>query len=744
MEIPQEAPDSFLKDNLIDLQSKSLKVIAPFSGAIGYVWLVLLVWPQSLAQAPTSAWVGCGLLVSSTIISSILRSRYLRIATSLLVWGTLSAVACAVLAFRSSTVAYLFIPPIIFASVLLEQIEMVFMTVVSCLFVVAIGVQGSDMPWQSADVLLPVTVIVLVAAAAWLSARNLYVALAWAWNGYERAYWHQQEANERRAELRRALKALDEATHRLSRTNYTLAMARDQAEEARRLKQQFAQSISHELRTPLNLIVGFTESMAQSPAHYGAPLPQAYLRDLSTVHRNARHLQDLVSDVLDLSRIEVAQVGLLPEEVDPGELVSAAVSTARSLVEARGLALHVQIEPELPRLWIDPIRVRQILFNLLNNAARFTDEGSVTVAVHRQDEEVVFAVTDTGVGIAPEDIPRVFEAFVQLDSSTKRRHGGAGLGLTISKRFVELHGGRIWAESQVGKGSSFRFSLPVSRREPAASPDWRSRHTSPRERSEDILLAVTQSPSAAVLLNRSVRGVRTVAVQDLEQARQAVQRLAPQAVLIDTASKTLAPNALSELASSWQLDVPFMTCPLPGEEPLRQELAADGYLIKPVSRQSLWNILRQFGEEVDHVLVVDDDRDFVRLMSRMLDDPLRRYQVRRAYSGQQALQMIQQRPPDLVLLDLILPDINGDQVIDRLRSNPASQHIPVVIVSAHDEMANVGAVSGSMQVTRAGGLMPGEVMEWIQHVIDSATSSPRAARSGDRQPDSLAQSNNGN
>jgi CheY-like chemotaxis protein len=175
-----------------------------------------------------------------------------------------------------------------------------------------------------------------------------------------------------------------------------------------------------------------------------------------------------------------------------------------------------------------------------------------------------------------------------------------------------------------------------------------------------------------------------------------------------------------------------MMCPFPGEEPLRQRLAADGYLIKPVSRQSLWTMLRQFGEKVDDVLVVDDDRDFVRLVSRMLDDPLRRYRVRRAYSGQQALEMVRRRSPDLVLLDLMLPDINGDQVIDQLRSDPASERIPVVIMSAQHEMGNLGSVSGNMQVTKAGGLIPGEAMAWIQHIVDSGTGLPCGPRSGDR------------
>jgi signal transduction histidine kinase/CheY-like chemotaxis protein len=543
------------------------------------------------------------------------------------------------------------------------------------------------------------------------------------------ACYNEQMARERGAELRRALKALDEATHRLERANYMLTLARDQAEEARRLKQRFAQTISHELRTPLNLIVGFTELMAQSPEYYGGQLPPTYLRDLSIVHRNACHLQTLVNDVLDLARIESAQMGLLAEETDPAALVQESVATTRSLVEARGLALHTEIEPDLPPLQVDPTRIRQVLFNLLNNAARFTERGSVTVSVCRQGDEVIFAVADTGEGIAPEDIPRIFEEFQQVDGSTRRRHGGAGLGLAISRRFVELHGGRIWVESQMGKGSTFYFSLPVDQTDLVAAPGGRLTEATPlvsaRGSEDHILLAITRSPSAAALLTRYVHGYRTVVLPDLEQAQRVALQLMPQAVIIDRACEALDPAELEELGREWGLPrTPFIACPMPGEEPLRQRLAVDGYLIKPVSRQSLWDVLRRFGEDVDSVLVVDDDHDFVRLLSRMLEDsPVRRYQVIRAYSGQEGLAMIHHRQPDLVLLDLMLPDVDGFQVIERVRSNPAWQHIPIVVVSARDKMDQQEALTGAMMVAKADGLVPGDVVQWVQNVVDMTVTS---------------------
>ena len=581
----------------------------------------------------------------------------------------------------------------------------------------------------SADLtLLPVGAVVMVTFATWLSERNLRTALAWTWNGYEDARRNQRIARERAGELQRTLKALDEASYRLERANYMLALARDQAEEARRLKQQFAQTISHELRTPLNLIVGFTELMAETPDYYGVSLTPTYLRDLSTVYRNARHLQNLVTDVLDLARIEAAQMGMEPVQTDPAALIHEAMDTIRGLVEARGLALEADLGPDLPALWIDPVRVRQVLLNLIGNAVRFTHAGSITVSARARQQDVVFAVRDTGIGIAPNDQKRIFDDFQQADGSTRRAHEGAGLGLAISKRFVELHGGRIWLRSDVGVGSTFYFSIPIEH------PAWQDSleaqldqaladHSSAAESDEDpILLLVTRSTSAAGLLTRYVHGCHVVTITELSEARSVAQQLLPQVVVIDTTSGDLPEADLPTIAASWDLvDTHFVAVPLPGEESLLRRLAVQGYLIKPVSRDSLSTTMRRFGEDIDRVLLVDDDRDFVRLMTRLLEENLLRpYHVSSAYNGQQALESIRTRHPDLLLLDLGLPDADGREIIRQIRSDPALKDLPIVVVSAQESVDYQERMAGSITATRAEGLLPSEAVRWVQGVVDTA------------------------
>ena len=728
------------RQNLADLQSASLRLMCLFVAPIGYLWWFAAVWPIGEPAPPYRAWIGALALFLGALLSYALRRRHLLLASCVLLAGTLLGILAGMVAGRMPLVACLFSVPVIFSSVLLSQGAVFLVAGLSCLLTGVVSVGMFGLPATSADVLLPMAVTVAVSMASWLSARNLYIALDWVWSGYERAHQNEQIARRGQAELRRALKASDEAAYRLERVNRQLAIARDQAEEARRLKQQFAQTISHELRTPLNLIVGFAELMIESPEYYGGSLSPAHLHDLGVIHRNARHLQKLVNDVLDLARIEAAQMGLLLEETDPAALLQEAVNTVRSLVESRGLALHTEVAPGLPHLWLDPTRIRQVLFNLLNNAARFTERGSITVRLSGDAQEVIFAVADTGVGIAPEDAARIFQEFQQVDGGTRRRHEGAGLGLAISRRFVELHGGRIWLESRPGEGSTFYFSLPVEGRGAAVSllPSGAAvARPAAAPADERVLLIVTRSPSAAALLTRHLTACRTIVVQDLEQAARAAAQALPQGVVIDTSGRGCEPADLADLARAWGLPrVPLMACPLPGEEHLRQRLAVQGYLAKPVTRQGLWDALRRFGEGIDRVLIVDDDPDFVQLLTRLLDDRVRRYEAIAAYTGQHALQLIESRQPDLLLLDLSLPDIDGLQVIERVRGNPRCRELPIVVVSAQEDMDTLEALASDIHVARAQGFRTGEVLQWIQHMLDGnhIASGPAGADGHLREP----------
>jgi signal transduction histidine kinase/CheY-like chemotaxis protein len=708
---------------LSELQADSLHRLALLVAVVAYV--PFLCWPFIHQSVDSRLWVGVAILAVSATLVFALSRRHLALGALLLVAGTTGTVVCALFAARSYTALYLFAFPVIFASTLLSNRQRALVIVQAAIIGLTVALRPTVSP-LTVEAAMPMVFVALVTVASWLSVRNLHTALAWVWHGYERARSNEQVARDRQAELARALKALDEATYRLERTNYALELARDQAEEARRLKQQFAQSVSHELRTPLNLIVGFTELMTESPDYYQSVLSASFQRDLNIVHRNARHLQSMVNDVLDLARIDSAQMSVLLEEVEAETLVHQATDTVRSLVQSRGLALRTEIAPDLPALYVDPTRIRQVLINLLSNAARFTDEGGITVRAERDGGSIVFAVTDTGVGIPPDDLPRMFEEFHQLDAGMRRRHGGVGLGLAISRRFVEMHGGRIWVESEVGSGSTFRFTLPLPGQQGGAAALRESavRATVAPRGEQPVLLAVSDSPTSAMLLQRYMHGVRVVVVSNLEQGQQVARSVLPQAVLLHQGHEESDMAALHETARAWGCpNTPFLVCPLPGEDRLSRHPLVEGYLVKPVSRRDLWDLLRAYGEGVTKILLVDDDLDFVELMTRILgEDAVRHYDVSCAYRGQEALDMLDLHQPDLVLLDLGLPDLDGFEVVERMRSTERWQHIPIVVVSAQDGVVERQPLRGGLIATKAAGLMPSEIMQWTRAVVEASMS----------------------
>jgi len=730
-----------LRSSVQELHKESFDFFELLIGIALGGWFVFGTLSQTFYLYPASFWVGLVILTVTVGLGHLLKSQNLNAAENVLIWGVALSIGMLLIAFPSPLTATLFVIPVLFASALQSGPKTFFVAGFASLFIIFSGlISGPPLtpPGQSmlgtiaavvsrlfsSGIIVPIGILLLTAMASWGAFRSLHIALIWVWHAYQRAHENERAARENQAELARVMKSLDNALYSLERANYKLTLARNQAEEARRMKQQFVQTISHELRTPLNLIVSFSELMTQSPEYYGGPPPFPYMRDLAIVYRNARHLQSLVNDVLDLARIEAAQMTILPEETDPVALTKEAVETVRSLVESNGLTLITEFEPDLPSLWIDPTRIRQVLYNLINNAVRFTEEGSVTVRVFQQEGDIVFCVQDTGVGIMPEDVHRIFEEFQQVDGGTRRRHEGAGLGLVISKRFVELHGGRIWVESEIGQGSAFFFSLPIALSDEENTLATLSVLRSQRVKDiheEPVLLAVTRSALAAALLTRHVQRCHTLVVQTLEQAQKAVKLSMPQAIVIDRAYEATAPLDAEALAKAWDLQqTPVMICPLPSRQPLRDELMVAGYLLKPVTRRNLSDVMRPLGSEIDDILIVDDDQDFVLLLSRLLEDnPVQRYRVMIAYSGAEALLMMQQRSPDLIFLNLQLPDMDGHEFVKRMRENSRWQDIAIVIASEPEVLDEAETTPGAMVIAKASGLSPGDVITWVQNVLDS-------------------------
>jgi len=295
----------------------------------------------------------------------------------------------------------------------------------------------------------------------WLTIRPLLTRMEWVWSGYERSQTLLDQVRDYQVHLHETLEDLTNANVQLTRLHRQMQGLRQAAEEARRAKEEFVANVSHELRTPLNMTIGYCEMILDAPEAYGGEIPPALLADLAVIHRNSQHLSSLIDDVLDLSQIEVGQMALTKERTSLHEVVEAAAVAVRPLFESKGLYLETEIPGDLPLVFCDRTRIREVVLNVLSNAGRFTERGGVRIRAWQERNGVVFSVADTGPGIADEDKDKLFQPFQQLNGSIRRRYGGTGLGLSISKSFVELHGGRIWLESTVGTGTTVFFTLPI-------------------------------------------------------------------------------------------------------------------------------------------------------------------------------------------------------------------------------------------------------------------------------------------
>jgi CheY-like chemotaxis protein len=421
----------------------------------------------------------------------------------------------------------------------------------------------------------------------------------------------------------------------------------------------------------------------------------------------------MINDVLQLSRLEMVGFTLDKEPTQLGSLLGDTLEIVEDLFRERPIRLELEITGDLPTLDVDRTRIRQVLLNLLNNAARFTEQGIVQVEAKRVGSEVQVSVSDTGPGIPEDELPRIFDEFYQVDRSLSRKQGGTGLGLAICRHFVKSHEGRIWAESEVGKGSTFFFALPIPGQYVPASgppPERSVEHRWPE--SPPPILVVDPDPTVAELVSRHIQGYEVVNVTEPEHLEEGVTLHHPHAIVCN-----VPPGGHSNLSLS-SAPVPFIECSLPSHAWLADEQTVAGYLTKPITTdQILGEIERLDG--IQNVLIVDDDRGFCQLMERTLTASGHTFVVRQAYAGEDGLQAMRAARPDLLLLDLIMPDMDGFQVLEEMRREPGLANVPVLLltaVSLADDMLT--RRSQKIVVRRPDGLNLTEVLRCLQSVID--------------------------
>lgn len=547
-----------------------------------------------------------------------------------------------------------------------------------------------------------------------------------------RATVELEASRDERLELRQVQADLQQANNELVRLTDRLNAMYAAAEDARRTKEEFVANVSHELRTPLNMIIGFSEMIPRLASVYRTRLPKVLLSDIAAINRNGQHLARLVDDILDLSQIEAGRMALSPVWSSVAQIIQSATQAVEPLFASRNLWLVTEVAPDMPQVCCDATRIHQVILNLLSNAARFTEEGGVTVAGFADGERIVVRVTDTGPGIPKDQQTKLFEPFQQLDNSLSRRHGGSGLGLSISKRFVEMSGGKMWLESGVGQGTSFFFSLPLPAPGALAESTGAARWVNPYDDYEyrvrtrpsktpiPVLhrrfVVVEEGDTAQRLLERYGNGIDVVHAGGLNEGVKELRRLPAQALLLNRPPDAMATSD-SECLRDLPWGVPAIAFWAPGESQVAGQLHALRYLVKPVTYEQLVSALAALPVKAQDLLVVDDEPEELHLFVRMLQAAPEGYRVVQATNGLRALELMRRRKPDAVLLDLVMPVMDGFQFLAEKNADPVLQGIPVIIVSSRDPSGHP-IVGDGLTVIRGNGLSAQDLLTCVEALSD--------------------------
>ena len=496
--------------------------------------------------------------------------------------------------------------------------------------------------------------------------------------------------------------------------NAQLRQSQEDALAATEAKSQFLANMSHELRTPLNAIIGYSEMLEEEATDLAQ---ETFIPDLKKINGAGKHLLALINDILDLSKIEAGKMDLYLETFDLKTILEDVVATTRLLVQKKSNTLQVRLAPDLGTMRADLTKVRQALFNLLSNASKFTEHGTITLEVERvisesviskpvvsnQSEEtrsaasntdslisdslITFTVRDTGIGMTPEQLGRMFQAFSQADASTVRKYGGTGLGLAITRHFCRMMGGDVTVASEPGKGSSFTIRLPAEVRDPAKEPEGKPPRSLDRLPKEgNTVLVVDDDPAARDLLKRFLNkeGFHVECAANGPEALAFVKHTRPTVITLDVMMPGMDGWAvLSRLKEDPLVaNIPVIMLTIVDDKHFGHALGATEYLTKPVDREQLAAVLGKLRQSPSsrQVLVVDDDPDVREMLTRTLER--QGWVVTTAEDGRAALDAVATRKPDLILLDLMMPRMDGFEFVTELRKRPDGRSIPIVVITA--------------------------------------------------------------
>ncbi len=502
-----------------------------------------------------------------------------------------------------------------------------------------------------------------------------------------------------------------ERTIDLQQVNKKLHDSIEKVKEADRMKSVFLTNMSHELRTPLNSIIGFSGLMMQNTDQ---DLSDRHLQDLTTIYNNGKHLLNLINDILDLSKIEAGKMEIEIKPFNLTNLINSAMSTCRVLIKGKNIELKMSLSQKAVWACADEFRTRQVLLNILSNAAKFTDSGTISsgVVLTQNDEYLKIWVKDTGCGIKEEDYSKVFEEFRQTESALAKNKGGTGLGMAISKRFVEMMGGQIWLESQPEIGTTFYFTLPSERNEAT------EKTINPNKK---VVLIIEDEP-AFVKIYKEYLSDKNYEIYSLSEKNFSITKISeikPSAVILDFLHfQSHGLELLKQIKSASQTkDIPVIACSIIEDKHMAFNLGAEAYIVKPISRNDLLSVLSKIHIPKGHIVIIDDNINDVILMSRILEQA--NYMTLKAYNGKSGIEMIREFEPQAIILDIMMPGMDGFEVVTQLKKDKKTEYIPVIVLTAKElSLSEKNQLSQyAVEIVSKNGLNKEEFLEQITHLI---------------------------
>lgn len=611
-------------------------------------------------------------------------------------------------------IAYLAVPLVLVVALTRPGGEFLSLAAV-CIAIIAAFILNPD-AYDFGTQILPVVVVL---AATVVIAHMLRESIERTFDWYSQANRSAQaaleEARTHRAQLAAALKTERTALLIQERARLEILQAKRQADDAKRMKEQFAANISHELRTPLNIILGFSELMHTSPHVYGdAAFPPKLRRDISHIFFSCKHLVNLIDDILDLSRFESAEFLLRRSVVSIESVVHETLESATDLFRDSAIELVVEDLRGLPDMLVDSTRLQQVLMNLLTNARRHTEKGKVTISAWLEWEHVIISVRDTGRGIPAHELNRIFEEFYQVDLSMSRPYQGAGLGLAICRKLVDAHGGRIWAEATEGAGARFLIALPVVERTPSLAKGGHQKERGglrDKREVERVVALVDPDPALASLFKRTLASTRVESLREVAALDGEVHEAGFAAMIQNTDT--------DQCAQPVYRGIPLVRCRLPSRGALMAEHGVAKCLTKPVSSAEIISAYQEMGSP-KRILMVDDDRGFCHLIGQVLCNFSPLIEFESAYGVGQGMQIVERLEPDFVIVDLALGEEDGRDFLRRMRSNNAYRQVPILLLTATDAPGTSSDFrSPTIEVSREPGFTIPETLRIISAIADT-------------------------